>query len=88
MRTVQFPAVVRSNVLPQIVPLPLKASRGPPLAVNSPCASFFGFSATIARPATEAASCRAVRTTFVGSMMLIATRGRCVGPPARRGPSL
>ena len=36
--------------------------------------SFFGFSATIASvvissPATEAASCRAVRTTLVGSMM-------------------
>ena len=36
-------------------------------------ASFFGFSATIAsvvtsRPATEAASCNAVRTTLAGSM--------------------
>ena len=36
--------------------------------------SFFGFSATMASvvtrmPATEAASCRAIRTTLVGSMM-------------------
>ena len=36
--------------------------------------SFFGISAIMAsvvmrRPATEAASCRAVRTTLVGSMM-------------------
>ena len=40
---------------------------------------FFGSSATIAsvvirRPAIEAASCSAVRTTLVGSMMPLVTR--------------
>src|SRR4029077_12278814 len=45
---------------------------GPPGGMAGGC--FFGTSATIAsvvirRPATELASCRAVRTTLVGSMM-------------------
>ena len=46
----------------------------PPAGIAGAGVSFFGFSATIAsvvisRPATEAASCSAVRTTLVGSMM-------------------
>ena len=47
----------------------------PPPPGGMPIGAFFsGFSATMAsvvtsRPATEAASCRAVRTTLAGSMM-------------------
>src|SRR4029077_11471717 len=51
----------------------------PPPGIAGIADSFFGSSATIAsvvikRPATEAASCRAQRTTLVGSMMPLLTR--------------
>src|SRR5436190_1905975 len=50
---------------------------GPPGGMAG-CCCFFGTSATIAsvvirRPATELASCRAQRTTLVGSMMPLET---------------
>jgi hypothetical protein len=46
----------------------------PPPGIAGAAGSFFGTSATIAsvvisRPAIKAASCRAVRTTLVGSIM-------------------
>ena len=51
-------------------PMPPMPPPGPPAGIGL---SFFGFSATIAsvvirRPATEEASCSAVRTTLAGSM--------------------
>ena len=51
----------------------------PPGGMAGMGVSFFGFSATIASvvissPAIEAASCRAVRTTLVGSMMPLDTK--------------
>src|SRR5262249_3175999 len=54
-------------------------SMPPPGGMAGAGDAFFGSSATIAsvvisRPAIEAASCRAVRTTLVGSMMPFFTR--------------
>ena len=51
----------------------------PPGGMAGMGASFFGFSATIASvvmssPAMDAASCRAIRTTFVGSIMPLETK--------------
>ena len=59
--------------IPPIPPMPPPAPPG----MAEPC--FFGSSATIASvvissPATEAAPCRATRTTFVGSMMPFETK--------------
>ena len=53
------------------MPMPMSGMPAPAAAASS---FFSGFSATIAsvvmsRPATEAASCSAVRTTLAGSMM-------------------
>jgi hypothetical protein len=64
--------------MPPIPPMP---PPGPP-GIAGLC--FFGSSATIAsvvinRPAIEAASCSAVRTTLVGSMMPFDTRAGSAG---------
>src|SRR4051794_26537437 len=63
--------------IPPIPPMPpMPPPPGPPAGIGL---SFFGFSATIAsvvikRPATEAASCSAVRTTLAGSITPRLTR--------------
>ena len=62
------------------LPVALEEARQGLAEGGIPIGAFFsGFSAIIAsvvtsRPATEAASCSAVRTTFVGSMMPAFTR--------------